>query len=73
MKKKSQKIAKPPSASKHRYTREELDEIVAGTEKSIRDTHAWQDMMRRVGLREARRILKLGLLSSQLPASNPKN
>jgi len=62
-----------PAASKHRQTPEELDEIVAGTEKGIRDTHAWKDMVRRVGLKEARRILKLGLLASQLPDRNPKN
>jgi hypothetical protein len=63
----------PLAASKPRQTREELDEIVAGTEKGIRDTHAWKDMVRRVGLKEARRILKLGLLASQLPGSNPQN
>jgi pilus assembly protein TadC len=63
----------PPAASKHRQTPEELDEIVAGTEKGISDTHAWKDMVRRVGLKEARRILKLGLLARQLPDRNPKN
>jgi len=63
----------PPSASKHRQTREELDEIVAGTEKGIRDTHAWKDTVRRVGLKEARRILRLGLLAGQLPGANPQN
>ena len=36
----------PPAASRHRYTTEELDEVTAGTEKSIRDTHAWQTMPR---------------------------
>jgi pilus assembly protein TadC len=71
--KKKRKAANPPATSRHRYTREELDEIVAGTEKGIRDTHAWQDMVRRVGLEEARKILKLGLLSSQLPDRNPQN
>jgi pilus assembly protein TadC len=73
VKKKDRKVANPPPASRHRYSREELDEIVAGTEKGISDTHTWQDLVRRVGLKEARRILKLGLLSSQLPASNPQN
>ena len=73
MKKKGRKIANPPATSRHRYTREELDEIVAGTEKGIRDTHAWKDMVRRVGLKEARIILRLGLLSSQMPEGNPKN
>jgi hypothetical protein len=63
----------PSPVSRHCYTSEELDEVVAGTEKSICDTHAWQDMVRRVGLKEARKILRLGLLSSQLPDSNPQN
>ena len=63
----------PPAASRHRYTSEELDEVTAGTEKSIRDTHAWQDMVRRVGLQEARKILKLGILGNQTPDGNPQN
>jgi hypothetical protein len=50
-----------------------LDEVAAGTEKGIRDTHAWKDMVRRVGLKEARRILRLGLLASKLPDSTPLN
>jgi hypothetical protein len=88
VKKKNRKVAKsmpdesklpdwlsdhPPVASRHCYTSEELDEVTAGTEKSIRDTHAWQDMVRRVGLKEARRILKLGILSNQLLDGNPQN
>jgi hypothetical protein len=50
-----------------------LDEVAAGTEKSIRDTHAWKDMVRRMGLKEARRILRLGLLTTQLPDRHPIN
>lgn len=81
MKKNRPKVAKsapdpfpdaPPPVAKHYYTREELDEIVAGTVQSIDDTPAWKDMVRRVGRKEARRILKLGLLANQLPASSPK-
>jgi len=37
VKKKNRKVANPPATSRHRYTGEELDEIVAGTEKGIRD------------------------------------
>jgi pilus assembly protein TadC len=73
VKKKKRRVANSPAPSRHRYTRDELDEIVAGTEKGIRDTHAWKDMVRRVGLKEARIILRLGLLSSQMPEGNPKN
>jgi len=63
----------PVPSSRHRHTREELEAIVAGTEKGIRDTYAWKNLVRRVGLNEARRILKLGLLAGQLPGTNPKN
>jgi len=63
----------PVPSSRHHPTREELDEIVAGTEKGIRDTYAWKNLVRRVGLNETRRILKLGLLASQLAGSNPEN
>ena len=50
-----------------------LDEVSAGTEKGIRDTAAWKDLVRRVGLKEARRILKLGLLKWQDPPADPGN
>ncbi len=50
-----------------------LDKVAAGVEKGIRDTHAWKEMVRREGLREARRHLRLSLLVRQLPGGNPRN
>ncbi len=73
MKKKRRKVANLPAASGHRYSREEVDKVTKGTERGIRDTYAWKDMVRRVGLKETRRILKLGLLASKLPERNPQN
>lgn len=50
-----------------------LDEVAAGVEKGIRDTHAWKESVRRKGLRETRRILRRSLLIGQLPCVNPRN
>jgi len=50
-----------------------LDEVAAGTEKSIRDTPAWKATVQQLGLKEARRRLRLGCLASQLPGPNPSN
>jgi hypothetical protein len=47
--------------------------VAAGTEKGIRDTPAWKDAVRRFGLKEARRRLRLSLLRSQYPETNPLN
>jgi pilus assembly protein TadC len=67
------KVGTPRRGVRCGVIRQWLDEVAAGTEKSIRDTHAWKDMVRRVGLKEARRILRLGLLASKLPDSTPLN
>ena len=48
-----------------------LDQVSAGTEKGIRDTAAWKNLVRRVGLKKARRILRIGLLRWQDPPANP--
>ena len=50
-----------------------LDEVSAGTEENIRDTPAWKEAVRRLGLREARRRLRLGCLASQFPEASPEN
>ena len=50
-----------------------LDEVAAGTEKSIRDTPAWKEAVGSLGLKEARRRLRLHCLASQLPAAAPDN
>jgi len=75
------KVSQPPvSSGRHvpRKTRayvtsQWLDEVAAGTEKGIHDTHAWKEAVKRLGLKEARRRLRLGCLTSQLPGPNPSN
>ena len=44
------------------YTEEELDLLVEGTLKSIRDTAAWKKLVRQVGKEEARRVLRSRLI-----------
>ena len=44
------------------YTEEELDLLVEGTLDSIRDTAAWEKLVRQVGKDEARRVLRSRLI-----------
>ena len=44
------------------YTEEELDLLVEGTVKGIRDTAAWKNLVHRVGKEEARRVLRARLI-----------
>ena len=44
------------------YTEEELDLLVEGTLKSIRDTTAWKKLVREVGKEKARRVLRSRLI-----------
>jgi hypothetical protein len=44
------------------YTEEELDLLVEGTVKGIRDTEAWKNLVHRVGKEEARRVLRARLI-----------
>jgi hypothetical protein len=62
-----------PHKTKAYVTKQWLDEVAAGTEKGIRDTFAWKDSVKRLGLKETRRRLRLGLLASQYPDFNPLN
>ncbi len=61
------------TASAKPYSKAQLEAVAAGVELGIQDTDAWNDMVRRVGLQEARRILRLGVLSAQDIPGNPKN
>jgi hypothetical protein len=65
----------PPASPKSlgHVTSKWLDEVSAGTEASIRDTPAWKEAVRRLGLPEVRRRLRLGCLASQFPAGSPEN
>jgi hypothetical protein len=67
-------IEKPaPRKTRAYITKQWLDEVAAGTEKSINDTYAWKDAVKRLGLKEVRRRLRLGCLASQLPGGSPQN
>jgi len=50
-----------------------LDEVAAGTDKSIRDTQAWKEAVMKHGLAETRRLLPLSLPAGQCPAADPLN
>jgi len=63
----------PPRHDRSYLTRRWLDEVAAGTEQSIRDTPAWNKAVKHLGLKEARRRLRLGCLTSQCPEANPLN
>ena len=45
------------------HTEEEFDLLVDGTIEGIKDTAAWKDLVRRVGLQEARRVLRSRLIA----------
>jgi hypothetical protein len=63
----------PPGRRKAHPSKQWLDQVSAGTEKGIRDTPAWKEAVRHLGLKEARTRLRLGLLTSQIPDRNPLN
>jgi len=44
------------------YSEEELDLLVEGTIEGIRDTAAWKDLVRQVGEKEARCVLRSRLI-----------
>ena len=46
------------------HTEEEFDLLVEGTIDGIKDTAAWKDLVRRVGLHEARRVLRSRLIAN---------
>jgi hypothetical protein len=46
------------------YTEEEFDLLVDGTIEGIKDTAAWKVLVRRVGMQEARRVLRSRLIAN---------
>jgi hypothetical protein len=62
-----------PRKTRAYLTKQWLDEVAAGTEKGIRDTYAWKDAVKRLGLKEARKRLRLSLLANQIADDNPQN
>jgi hypothetical protein len=69
----SNKKSPHPSKGPVYLTDQWLDEVAAGTENGIRDTPAWKAAVRRLGLQEVRRRLRLGCLASQCPEANSEN
>src|SRR5258708_6604179 len=62
----------PPAQTKP-LKQQELDELALGIELAIRDTPAWKDLVRRVGEKEAARILKVALFSQVAIQPEPNN
>lgn len=54
-------------------TKQDLDELAAEVETGIRDTPAWKQLLRRVGEKEADRILSVSLFAKLGIQSNPNN
>ncbi|HWW02824.1 MAG TPA: hypothetical protein VNZ64_24205 [Candidatus Acidoferrum sp.] len=54
-------------------TKPDLDELAAGVEAGIRDTPAWKQLVRRVGAKEAARILKVAVFSRHAIRPEPNN
>lgn len=66
-------LADEPGDSYQRYSKATLDKLVADVELTIRDLPVWKDLVQRVGLREARKILRQGYLLRLFTDGNPQN
>ena len=62
-----------PAVPKKPLSKQDLDELAAGVESGIRDTAAWKTLVRRVGEKEAARILKVALFRQFAIQSEPNN
>jgi hypothetical protein len=54
-------------------SKQDLDELAAGVETGIRDTPAWKQLVRRVGEKEAARILRVSLFAKIATQPDPNN
>jgi len=54
-------------------TKQDLDELAAGVQSGIRDTPAWKVLVRRVGEKEAARILRVSLFAKLSIQPDPNN
>ena len=57
----------------HKFSPEYLDEMAVHTEKGIRDMPVWKDLVTRAGVKEARKILRRGMLMNAITGGNPRN
>jgi len=62
-----------PSVPYQRYTKASLDDLSADLEKGIWDLPVWKDYVRRFGLKEARNILRRGMVINQITDGSPRN
>jgi hypothetical protein len=62
-----------PSVPYQRYTKASLDDLAANIERGIKDLPVWKDYVRRFGLKEARNILRRGLVLNQITDGSPQN
>lgn len=62
-----------PSVPCRRYTKASLDDLAANIERGIKDLPVWKDYVRRFGLKEARNILRRGLVLNQITDGSPQN
>jgi hypothetical protein len=58
-------VTEDPPRGPRKRTEEELELLVDGTIEGIKDTEAWKDLVRRLGPREARRILRDKLMARE--------
>ena len=65
-------LVEPPDVEELEGELEE-DDLPANVEKGIRDLPVWQDLVARVGLQEARNILRRGLMVNRIIDGNPEN
>jgi hypothetical protein len=49
------------------------DDLATNLERGIRDLPVWKDLVARVGLKEARKILRQGMLINRITDGNPEN
>jgi hypothetical protein len=57
----------------HKFSHAHLDKMAADIEKGIRDLPVWKDLVARVGFKEARKILRQGILMNWITDGNPGN
>jgi hypothetical protein len=62
-----------PAGSFQHSSKTNLDELAANVEPGIRDLPVWKDYVRRFGLKEARAILRRGLVINQITDGSPRN
>jgi len=63
----------PPEAAAVDVDELSLDELAQNVERGIRGLPVWKDFVARFGLKEARAILRRGLIVQRITGGNPEN